>query len=69
MVEGFEEIPCTIYDVSGSGLSLESPRAFEIGTAVVIEGLAFAGEGVVRHCVPRSQGFRLGILLNANNTR
>jgi hypothetical protein len=60
-----EAVTGTIYDVSISGLAVDTDSAMRIGLPVRIEGQGFTGEGVVRYCGQHNGRFRIGIILNS----
>ncbi len=63
LAQGVDQIPAVICDISLSGLSLQADRGLARGTEVVIDGLGFVGEGVVRYCECLGAVFRIGVQL------
>jgi hypothetical protein len=55
----------TIYDVSPSGISVESDGSMALNQAVNIVGEGFTGEGIVRYCEKFRGRFRIEIELIA----
>ena len=60
---GADAVPGTIYDVSGSGISVVVGSEISAGTPVQIDGDGCTGHGVVRHCRRHGQSYRLGVAL------
>ena len=54
-------MPATIAEISEFGCGLDVEREVEPGTTAEIHGLGFEGVGVIRHCDPVGDGFRLGV--------
>ena len=63
VAEGCEPVSGTIFDVSISGISVDSEHAIGLGSPVRIDGQGFAGDGIVRYCGPHHGRFRIGIEL------
>jgi hypothetical protein len=67
LVDGVDQIPGTIRDVSISGISLETKSGIACNTVVLIDGPGFVGEGIVRYCEPFGPVFRVGVQLRPAN--
>lgn len=65
LAEGLAPIQCTIYDVSpsGMGVGIETQADIGAGTAVILDGSAFAAHGIVRYCYRIRELYRVGIEL------
>lgn len=64
VAEGAVGISGAIYDVSVSGISVDTESGISPGTFVQIDGEGFAAEGVVRYCSRRGRQYRIGVALS-----
>jgi hypothetical protein len=63
VAEGAVGISGSIYDVSISGIGVDTESGISPGTLVRIDGEGFAAEGVVRYCSRRGHLYRVGVAL------
>jgi len=56
-------ISASIYDVSESGIAVDSEAALAPAQQVDIEGGGLSAAAVVKHCVAKTGGFRIGLSL------
>ena len=64
--EGGQSIPGIIYDVSESGISVESEAALPPGEFVEVDCGGLVAEAIVRHCASSGEAFRIGLELAPN---
>ena len=63
IASGAGPIPGTIYDISVSGLGVQTETGIALGSAVAIDGDGFTAEGIVRYSALRGGKYRLGVEL------
>jgi hypothetical protein len=63
LVAGLDPITARVYDVSTSGVCLETEIRLECGTLVTLDGDGIIAQGVVRYCKPEGELYRIGIAL------
>ena len=63
IVPGADPVAANITDISEMGCGFQVDRHFESGIPIGIQGDGFEAEGIIRHCYPNQEGFRLGIEL------
>jgi hypothetical protein len=63
LVDGRDPITAHVYDVSLSGICLETEIGLECGTPVTLDGDGIIAEGVVRYCKLDGDRYRIGIAL------
>jgi hypothetical protein len=63
LVNGCAPIMATVYDVSPSGICLETQIGIACGTPVTLDGDGIIAEGVVRYCRAEGERYRIGIAL------
>ena len=64
-VDGAPPIPATVFDVSPNGIGLETDTLIRHGTAVRLDCLGIAADGVVRYCRAHGARYRIGVSLSA----
>jgi len=63
LADGAAGVPGSIYDVSVSGIGVDTESGISPGTLVRIDGEGFAAEGVVRYCGRHGPRYRIGVAL------
>jgi hypothetical protein len=63
LVDGFDPITANVYDVSPSGICVETKIGLQCGTLVTLDGDGIVAEGVVRYCKLEGGTYRIGIAL------
>jgi hypothetical protein len=63
VVSGCAPIMGRVYDVSPSGICLETKTGIACGTPVTLDGDGIVAEGVVRYCRAEGERYRVGIAL------
>jgi hypothetical protein len=63
IVNGAGPVSGTIYDISVSGLGVQTETNIALGSPVGIDGDGFTAEGVVRYSAIRGGKYRLGVEL------
>jgi hypothetical protein len=63
LVDGRDPITAHVFDVSPSGICLETEIGLECGTSVTLDGDGLMAEGVVRYCRAEGESYRIGISL------
>jgi PilZ domain len=62
-VAGREDVPATLFDVSESGICVETKEGISAGTPVRIDGQGFTADGTIRYCRPLGEIYRIGVAL------
>jgi hypothetical protein len=68
LVDGREPIVATVYDVSPSGLCLDSDAGVERGSRIQLDGYGIIADGVVRYCAQVGNIYRIGVELCSPET-
>ena len=63
IADGASPILGTIYDISVSGLGVQTETGIALGSSVAIDGDGFTGRGIVRYSALRGGKYRLGVEL------
>ena len=62
-VAGREPLSGKVYDVSESGISIESHTALPSGAPVQVDCCGFVADAIVRHCAAVNDCYRIGLEL------
>ena len=68
VVNEVHRIEALIYDVSPSGICVETEVKLPLGAAVGIDGGAYTSEGVVRYCGAYGSKYRIGLDLEGTKS-
>ena len=63
VIPGRDPVEATISDISEIGCGMRTGQAVEPGSSVGIDGTGFYGNGIVRFCYPRRDGYQVGVEL------
>ncbi len=63
VIPGRDPVEATISDISEIGCGMRTGQAVEPGSSVGIDGTGFHGNGIVRFCYPRRDGYQVGVEL------
>ena len=63
IADGASPIRGTIYDISVSGLGVQTETGIALGSSVAIDGDGFTAKGIVRYSALRGGKYRLGVEL------
>ena len=64
LLDGSDPISATLWDVSPSGLCLETKAPVNPGTAVQLESAGFIADAVVRYCRQEGEVCKVGVALS-----
>ena len=64
ITEAEHRIPATIYDVSHSGMRVETAQELASGLLLKVEVHGCCAVGVVRHCVRNGDNYHVGLSLH-----
>ncbi len=67
-VTGREPVPGKVYDISESGISIESHAALASGQSVQVDCCGFVANAIVRHCGDVNGHYRIGLELLPSET-